>query len=200
MCSIRITVGEISCLLRPASWWGISLVWYHTAIAHSYGQLTVVIDMGYGNGVWSDQELTTGGACVRYAKVIKHNGEERGIPQTYYTARTKKWCCISGHVCTVKLFHQILSLQAIEIDEQYCILTVLDIPERQIIFKKTFLTFQETVRFLLKWTYNWCTIQSLTSVNLPSKYVISNKASIGPCVVHFISPHCFTYIYCGDKK
>ena len=45
--------------------------------------------MGYGNGVWSDQELTTGGACVRYAKVIKHNGEERGIPQTY-TARTKK--------------------------------------------------------------------------------------------------------------
>ena len=45
--------------------------------------------MGYGNGVWSDQELTTGGACVRYAKVIKYKGEERGIPQTYYTARTK---------------------------------------------------------------------------------------------------------------
>ena len=59
--------------------------------------------MGYGNGVWSDQELTTGGACVRYAKVIKHNGEERGIPQTY-TARTKMLSRISGHVCMVKLF------------------------------------------------------------------------------------------------
>ena len=47
-------------------------------------------------------------------------------------------------------FHQILSLQAIEIDEWYCILTVLDIPERLIIFKKTFLTFQEMVCFLLK--------------------------------------------------
>ena len=56
-----------------------------------------------------------------------------------------KWSCMHGQT-----FHQILSLQAIEIDEWYCILTVLDIPERLIIFKKTFLTFQETVCFLLK--------------------------------------------------
>ena len=95
MCSICVTLGEISSvLLAPARLMMRHLPSmipsYHTAIAHCHGQLTVVIDMGYGNGVWSDQELTTGGACVRYAKVIKHKGEERGIPQTYYTARTKK--------------------------------------------------------------------------------------------------------------
>ena len=172
------------CSFWLTSWWGISL-WYHTAIAHCHGQLTVVIDMGYGNGVWSDQELTTGGACVRYAKVIKHNGEERGIPQTY-TVRTKKWSRISGRVCTVKLFTKFFSLQAIETNKQYCILTVLD---------KFFWLFKKQSVFCLNEHTN--TIQSLTSVNLPSKCVISKKSfHWSLCCSFYIT----TLLYFGDKK